>query len=55
MIEEVHGRPLKAGESFGAAHVVGYFDTVDEMHGDQDRYSGHTGLAADGSGWRLMK
>jgi hypothetical protein len=28
MIEEVHGRPVKAGESFSAAHIVGYFGTV---------------------------
>jgi hypothetical protein len=55
MIEEVHGRPVKAGESFRAAHVVGYFDTTDEMHKVYERYKGHTGLAADASGWRLLK
>jgi hypothetical protein len=55
MIEEVHGRPVKAGESFRAAHVVGYFDNVDGMHKVYERYKGHTGLAADTSGWRLLK
>src|SRR6478735_8848551 len=30
MIEEVYGRPVKAGGSFRAAHVVGYFDTNEE-------------------------
>lgn len=55
MIEEVHGKPVKAGESFGAAHVVGYFDTVEAMHAVHDRYKGHTGLAADRTGWRLLK
>ena len=55
MIEEVHGRPVKAGESFRAAHVVGYYDTIEEMHEVCDRYKGHTGLAADASGWRLLK
>ena len=55
MIEEIHGRPVKAGESFSAAHIVGYFDTIDEMHKVYDRYKGHTGLAADASGWRLVK
>jgi hypothetical protein len=55
MIEEVHGKPTKAGESFSAAHVVGYFDTVDEMHKVYDKYKGHTSLAADASGWRLVK
>jgi hypothetical protein len=55
MIEEVHGRPVKAGESFRAAHLVGYFDTIDEMRMVYDGYRGHTGLAADASGWRLLK
>src|SRR5437763_5129968 len=55
MIEEVHGRPVKAGESFGAAHVVGYFDSIAEMHKVYDRYTGHTTLSADPSGWRLGK
>ena len=51
MIAEVQGRPVKAGESFSAAHVVGYFDTIEEMHRVYDRYKGHTGLTADASGW----
>jgi hypothetical protein len=55
MIEEVHGKPVKAGESFSAAHVVGFFDTIEEMHRVYDRYKGHTALTADASGWRLVK
>jgi hypothetical protein len=55
MIEEIHGRPVKAGESFSAAHIVGYFDSIDQMHQVFDRYKGHTGLTADESGWRLTK
>jgi hypothetical protein len=55
MIEEVHGKPVKAGESFSAAHIVGYFDTIKEMHRVYDRYKGHTALTADQSGWRLVK
>lgn len=53
MIEEVHGRPTKAGESFSAAHIVGYFDTIEDMHKTYDRYRGHTRLTVDESGWRL--
>jgi hypothetical protein len=53
MIEEIHGMPVKAGESFSAAHIVGYFDSIEEMHELFDRYKGHTVLAADASGWRL--
>ncbi len=55
MIEEVYGRPIKAGESFSAAHIVGYFDTIEEMHQVYDRCKGHTALTADPSGWRLGK
>jgi hypothetical protein len=55
MIEEIHGKPVIAGESFSAVHIVGYFDTIEEMHKVYDRYQGHTALAADKSGWRLLK
>ena len=55
MIEEVYGKPIKAGKSFSAAHIVGYFDTIDEMHAVYEQNKGHTGLRADASGWRLVK
>lgn len=55
MIEEIHGKPTKAGESFSAAHIVGYFDTIEEMHRVNERFKGFTALTADASGWRLVK
>ena len=55
MIEEAHGKPVKAGASFSAAHIVGYFDTIEQMHAVNERYKGHTALSADESGWRLVK
>ena len=55
MIEEIHGRAVKAGESFSAAHIVGFFDDIEEMHKVYQSYKGHTKLAADKSGWRLEK
>ena len=55
MIEEIHGKPVKAGESFSAAHIVGFFDTIEEMHEVYNRHKGHTALKADPSGWRLTK
>jgi hypothetical protein len=55
LIEEVHGRPVKAGQSFSAAHVVGFFDSIDQMHQVYDRHQGHTALAADAAAWRLVK
>jgi hypothetical protein len=55
MIEEIGGRPIKPGESFGAAFIVGFFDSIEEMHDLYDRFVGHSGLevAPDGSGWKL--
>jgi hypothetical protein len=55
MIEEINGKPVKAGESFSAAHIVGYFDTIEQMHQVYDRHKGHTALEANASGWRLLK
>ena len=54
-IHEIGGRPIKAGESFSAAFIVGYFDSIEEMHAVNDRYRGHRALSVDGSGWRLEK
>ncbi len=53
MIEEIHGRPTKAGETFAAAHIVGYFDNIEQMHDVYEEHKGHTKLCADADGWRL--
>lgn len=42
MIEELHRRHVCAGESFGAAYVIGWFDAVPEMERVYDRYKGAT-------------
>lgn len=55
LIEEVHGKPVRAGESFRAAHIVGYFDNTDQMHAVYERYKGHTGLSVNAAGWQLEK
>lgn len=55
MIEEIHGKPTRAGDSFGAAHIVGYFDSIEAMHQVYRRYQGHTVLEADASGYRLSR
>jgi hypothetical protein len=52
-IQELHGRPVKAGESFGAAYVVGFFDNVQEMEKTYDRFRGTTGIAIKGGRFRL--
>jgi hypothetical protein len=55
MIEECFGKPIKAGQSFSTAFIVGYFDSIEEMQAVNDRYKGHIALTADASGWRLTK
>jgi len=55
MIQEFGGRPIKAGESFSAAFIVGYFDSIEEMHRVYDRYKGYTGLEVTKDGWKLVK
>jgi hypothetical protein len=55
MIEEIGGRPVKPGDSFSAAYIVGYFDSIDEMNETYDKYAGYKGLEADANGWRLLR
>jgi hypothetical protein len=52
-IQEFGGRPGPAGGSFSAAFIVGYFDSIEEMHAVYDRYRGATALAVGPDGWRL--
>jgi hypothetical protein len=53
LIEEFGGRPVSSGGSFSAAFVVGYFDSLDEMHQIYDRYRGATALTVTADSWRL--
>lgn len=55
LIEEFGGYPVSAGESFGAAFLVGFFDSIEEMEQVYDEYAGATGLQVDESGWRLTR
>ena len=55
MIEEINGRPVKAGDSFSAAHIVGYFDNINQMHELYEQNQGNTKLTADSTGWKLEK
>lgn len=40
LIEELHMKPVKAGETFGAAYVVGWFDDRADMERTYDKYKG---------------
>ncbi len=55
MIEEIGGRPIRPGESFSAAFIVGFFDSIEEMHEVYDRHAGYSALEVDEKGWRLVK
>ncbi len=55
MIEEFGGRPIQPGESFRAAFIVGFFDSVEEMEKVYDQYAGHTGLEVTAQGWKLVQ
>ncbi len=53
MIEEIGGRPVEPGDTFGAAFLVGYFDSIKEMHKVYDQYAGHSRLTVSADGWKL--
>jgi hypothetical protein len=53
MIEELHRRHVKAGESFGAAYVIGWFDDLPEMDRVYDQHKGATRLVVENGRFRL--
>lgn len=55
MIQEIGGRKVLPGEGFGAAYVIGFFDSIQEMEAVYDRYAGATGLEVTAAGWRLTR
>jgi len=55
LIEEFGGRPVKAGESFSAAFIVGYFDSIEEMNRVYDEHRDTVGLDVTEQGWTLRK
>jgi len=52
-IQELHKRKVRAGESFGAAYAVGWFDDVKQMEEVCDRYKGKKRIVIDGDRFRL--
>jgi hypothetical protein len=55
MIEELHRRHVRAGETFGNAYLVGWFDDLAEMQQVYDGFKGTTGVAIDQGRFRLTK
>jgi outer membrane protein assembly factor BamB len=54
-IQELHGKSVKAGETFGAAYVVGYFDDVAAMERIYDRYKGTKAIAVGEKAFKLTR
>jgi hypothetical protein len=52
LIEEFGGRPVRPGDSFSAAFLVGFFDSIPEMNRIYDQYAGSSGLTVDEKGWK---
>jgi hypothetical protein len=44
---------VKAGESFGAAYIVGWFDDLEEMRKVYDRYKGKRAIVVEKGKFRL--
>lgn len=52
-IQELHGRPVKAGQTIGSAYVVGWFDSVGQMEQVYDAHRGKSRVVIDGKAFRL--
>jgi hypothetical protein len=52
-IQELHGRKVKKGESFGAAYVIGYFDDISAMEKVYDKYKGKKRLKVTDKAFEL--
>jgi hypothetical protein len=52
-IQELHGRKVKAGETFGAAYILGYFDDVASMEKAYDQHKGARKVVLADNQWRL--
>jgi hypothetical protein len=55
MIEEFGERPIRAGEHFSAAFLVGFFDSIDEAEKVYDNYKGAKEVEVSEAGWKLVK
>jgi hypothetical protein len=53
-IEELHGRSVRAGQSIGAAYVVGWFDDIPAMKWAADKLRGRNGIVIRGQRFELV-
>ena len=52
-IHEIGGRRIAAGESFGAVHLIGFFDDLDEAAAVYDEHQGARALRLSDESWDL--
>jgi hypothetical protein len=52
-IEELHGKAIRAGETFGAAYIVGYFNDLAAMEQTYDRFKGASRIEVSAQGFSL--
>lgn len=52
-IQELHGKKVKAGETFGAAYIVGWFDDIPAMEQTYDRHKGSQRIVLSDKGFHL--
>ncbi|HZZ81210.1 MAG TPA: hypothetical protein VFE62_22090 [Gemmataceae bacterium] len=52
-IQELHGCRVKAGETFGAAYIVGYFDDIPAMERAYDQHKGAKQIVIADGKWSL--
>ncbi len=55
LIQEIGRLPVKPRDRFAASYIVGYFDSIEEMEAEYDRYQGFTSLAATKDYWLLSE
>jgi len=53
MIEELHRRHVKAGETFGTAYIIGWFDDIPQMQQVYDQFKGAKRIIIEGARFRL--
>ena len=51
MIQEIGGTLIRAGESFGGVHLVGFFESIGEMKDIFDMYQGVKTMRVETDGW----
>jgi hypothetical protein len=54
-IEELHGRPVRPGQTVGAAYIVGWFDDIPAMAAVADRYRGVRDITVENGRFNLVR